>query len=159
MINKQGKLFRNNDSGKVECAEYDVNQNYYAFIQDKQKEGYNQCIVTSDIMIEIMQCFLLNNRVEITSINFMVDDNELESEIQTILSSMKQNAGYWEILKNKLSFLSQNDSIEIKKVNYRLLTGNGALFSIQVNGIVTISENQYDAISNKISSIMEGCIK
>ncbi|MCI7121831.1 MAG: hypothetical protein MR941_08650 [[Ruminococcus] gnavus] len=159
MINKQGKLFRNNVSGKVECAEYDVNQNYYAFIQDKQKEGYNQCIVTSDIMIEIMQCFLLNNRVEITSINFMVDDNELESEIQTILSSMKQNAGYWEILKNKLSFLSQNDSIEIKKVNYRLLTGNGALFSIQVNGIVTISENQYDAISNKISSIMEGCIK
>ena len=151
MINKQGKLFRNNASGKVECAEYDVNQNYYAFIQDKQKEGYNQCIVTSDIMIEIMQCFLLNNRVEITSINFMVDD--------TILSSMKQNAGYWEILKNKLSFLSQNDSIEIKKVNYRLLTGNGALFSIQVNGIVTISENQYDAISNKISSIMEGCIK
>ena len=142
MINKQGKLFRNNASGKVECAEYDVNQNYYAFIQDKQKEGYNQCIVTSDIMIEIMQCFLLNNRVEITSINFMVDDNELESEIQTILSSM-----------------SQNDSIEIKKVNYRLLTGNGALFSIQVNGIVTISENQYDAISNKISSIMEGCIK
>ena len=159
MINKQGKLFRNNAYGKVECAEYDVNQNYYAFIQDKQKEGYNQCIVTSDIMIEIMQCFLLNNRVEITSINFMVDDNELESEIQTILSSMKQNAGYWEILKNKLSFLSQNDSIEIKKVNYRLLTGNGALFSIQVNGIVTISENQYDAISNKISSIMEGCIK
>ena len=79
MINKQGKLFRNNASGKVECAEYDVNQNYYAFIQDKQKEGYNQCIVTSDIMIEIMQCFLLNNRVEITSINFMVDDNELES--------------------------------------------------------------------------------
>lgn len=159
MINKQGKLFRNNASGKVECAEYDVNQNYYAFIQDKQKEGYNQCIVTSDIMIEIMQCFLLNNRVEITSINFMVDDNELESEIQTILSSMKQNAGYWEILKNKLSFLSQNDSIEIKKVNYRLLTGNGALFSIQANGIITISENQYDAISNKISSIMEGCIK
>ena len=49
--------------------------------------------------------------------------------------------------------------ILIKKVNYRLLTGNGALFSIQVNGIVTISENQYDAISNKISSIMEGCIK
>ena len=40
MINKQGKLFRNNASGRVECTEYDVNQNYYAFIQDRQKKGY-----------------------------------------------------------------------------------------------------------------------
>ena len=89
----------------------------------------------------------------------MVDDSELESEIQTILLYMKKNAGYWEILKKKLSFLSQNDSIEIKKVNFRLLIGSGALFSIQVNGIVTISENEYDTISDKISNIMERCIK
>lgn len=159
MINKQGKMFRNNASGRVECTEYDVNQNYYAFIQDKQKKGYSQCIVTSDIMIEIIQYFLLKDRAEITSINFMVDDSELESEIQTILSYMKQNAGYWEILKKKLSFLSQNDSIEIKKVNFRLMIGSGALFSIQVNGIVTISENEYGTISDKISNIMERCIK
>lgn len=124
-----------------------------------KKKGYNQCIVTSDIMIEIIQHFLLRGRAEITAINFMVDDSELESEIQTILLYMKKNAGYWEILKKKLSFLSQNDSIEIKKVNFRLLIGSGALFSIQVNGIVTISENEYDTISDKISNIMERCIK
>ena len=159
MLNKHGKLFKNSSSGKVECAEYNVNQNYYAFIQDKQNEGYNQCIVTSDIMIEIMQYFLLNDCVEISSIIFMVDDEELDSEIQSILVSMKQNTGYWEILKCKLSFLSQNDSIEIKKVNFRMLNNAGALSSIQVNGLVTVPENEYNVISGKISNIMEGYIK
>ena len=96
MINKQGKLFRNNASGRVECTEYDVNQNYYAFIQDRQKKGYNQCIVTSDIMIEIIQHFLLRGRAEITAINFMVDDSELESFIYEkkcwILGNIKEKA-------------------------------------------------------------------
>ena len=72
---------------------------------------------------------------------------------------MKQNAAYWEILKNKLSFLSQNDSIEIKKVNFRILTGTGILFSVQVNGLVIVSENGYNTVCKKISNIMEGCIK
>lgn len=159
MINKQGKMFKNVVSSKVECIEYDINQNYYSFIRDKQKKGYNQCIVTSDIMIEIMQYFLLKGGIEVTSISFMVDDEELKSEIQSILDSMKQNAAYWEILKNKLSFLSQNDSIEIKKVNFRILTGTGILFSVQVNGLVIVSENGYNTVCKTISNIMEGCIK
>ena len=159
MINKQGKMFKNVVSSKVECIEYDINQNYYSFIRDKQKKGYNQCIVTSDIMIEIIQYFLLKGGIEVTSISFMVDDEELKSEIQSILDSMKQNAAYWEILKNKLSFLSQNDSIEIKKVNFRILTGTGILFSVQVNGLVIVSENGYNTVCKKISNIMEGCIK
>lgn len=70
-----------------------------------------------------------------------------------------QNSGYWEILKQKISFLSQNDSIELKKVSFRKLTEGGALFSIQVNGLIVVSENEYNNITKEISRIVGGCIK
>lgn len=159
MISRQGKLFRSNISNSVECIEYDASQNYYAFIQNNQSNGYNQCIVTSDIMIDILQHFILNGKVEVTSIEFMVEDEDLETEIHSILEHMKQNFGYWEILKQKISFLSQNDSIELKKVSFRKLTEGGALFSIQVNGLIVVSENEYNNITKEISSIVGGCIK
>ena len=159
MHNKYGKLFKCTSTKEVTCLQYDVNQNYYAFVQDKYNEGYHQCIVTSDIMIKIMQHFVLEGNVEITSMEFMVEDEELESEISSIISLMKQNAGYWEILKQKIAFLSQNDCIEVKKANFRGLKGQGFLFSIQANGIVVISESDFDTIAKTISKIMEGCIK
>ena len=159
MISRQGKLFKSNISNSVECIENDAGQNYYAFIQNKQNNGYNQCIVTSDIMIYILQHFILNGKVEVTSIEFMVEDEDLETEIHSILEHMKRNSGYWEILKQKISFLSQNDSIELKKVSFRKLTEGGTLFSVQVNGLIVVSENEYNNITKEISSIVGGCIK
>ena len=159
MISRQGKLFKSNISNRVDCIEYDSNQNYYAFIQDKQSDGYNQCIVTSDIMIHILQHFILNGGVEVTSIEFMVEDEDLETEMHSILEHMKQNSGYWEILKQKISFLSQNDSIELKRVSFRKLTEGGVLFSVQVNGLIIVSGNEYDNIAKEISGIVGGCIK
>lgn len=159
MIDKKGKLFKYLVSNSVKCIEYDVNQNYYTFIQEKKKDGYCQCIITSDIMIDIIQSFLLQGDIEITSIKFMIDDDELNSEIKSILALMRENFAYWEILKSKLSFLSQKDSIEIKKVSFRVLTGMGALFSVQVNGIIIATENVYKDICHKISCIVEECIR
>ena len=89
----------------------------------------------------------------------MVEDSELEDEIKTVLELLKQNAGYWDCLKQKLQFLSQNDSVEVKKVNFRSLKGTGALFSIQVNGVLIISESEFDNISGIVSKIVEECIK
>lgn len=159
MGNKFGKLFKELSTNKVTCLKYDVNSNYYSFVQKMQKEGFCQCIVTSDIMINIMQRFVLKENTEISSIEFMVEDSELEEEIETIIGLMKQNAGYWEVLKQKISFLSQHDSVEMKKVNFRSLNGTGALFSVQVNGIIIVSENAFEDVSKCIIGIMEGCIK
>lgn len=156
---KYGKLFKNLSTNQVCCLQYDVNQNYYAFVQEMQKKGFAQCIVTSDIMIKIMQKFVLEGSTEITSIEFMVDDDELKEEIDAILKIMKQNGGYWSVLKQKLEFLSQDDSIEMKKVCFRTSNGMGALFSIQVNGIMVVSETEFENISGVVSKIMGGCIK
>ncbi|MBE6070073.1 MAG: hypothetical protein E7211_20645 [Clostridium lundense] len=159
MISKYGKLFKDLDTSQISCFQYNTNQNYYTFIQEMQQKGFHQCIVTSDIMIKVVEHFILKGNVEITSIEFMVEDDELEDEINTVLKSMRQNAGYWDILKQKLSFLSENDSIEVKRVNFRSLKGSGYLFSIQVNGVIVVSESEFGNISGIISKIMEGCIK
>lgn len=156
---KYGKLFKNLSTNQVCCLQYDKNQNYYAFIKEMHDKGFNQCIVTSDIMIKIIQKFVLKGNIEIISIEFMVDDSELEAEISGILQAMKQNAGYWDVLKQKLKFLSQDDSIEMKKVSFRSLNGMGALFSIQVNGVMIISETEFENVSKSVSKIIEGCIK
>lgn len=159
MNNKCGKLFKNLSTNLVCCLQYDMNSAYYTYVQGMQKKGFSQCIVTSDIMIEIMQKFVLEKNTEITSIEFMVDDDELNDEISAILKRMKINLGYWSILKKKLEFLSKDDSIEMKKVCFRSLSGTGALISVQVNGIVVVSESEYDTVSTDISKIVGGCIK
>ena len=110
-------------------------------------------------MIKIIEHYILSGSVEVTSIEFMIEDDELEGDITSILQLMKKNSGYWEILKQKLSFLSENDSIEMKKVSFRKTVENGSLFSIQVNGIVIVSDFDFDNILKSISKIMEGCIK
>lgn len=159
MVYKYGKLFKEVLTNEIICASYDIGQNYYIFIQDMLKKGYQQCIVTSDIMVKIMEYFILNDSVEVTSIEFMVEEDELEKEIATLLKSMKKNLGYWNILQKKISFLSENDCIEIKKVDFRKIVDAGSLFSVQVNGIVTVSDYDFDNISTSISKIVKKCIK
>lgn len=58
-----------------------------------------------------------------------------------------------------MSFLSENDSIEMKRVSFRKIVEKGSLFSVQVNGIIIVSDFDFDNILESISKIMEGCIK
>lgn len=159
MTCKYGKLFKNTSTNKVSCFVYNCNQNYYAFIQNMLQKGYHQCIVTSDIMIKILEQYILCGNIQVTSIEFMIDDEELNEETKYLLKLMENNSAYWQKLKEKLSFLSQNDSIEMKKVNFRSLEDRGSMFSIQVNGIIIVSDCEFDRVSKKISSIVEDCIK
>lgn len=159
MTNKYGKLFKNLSTNKICCCSYDVNQNYYLFIQNMLEKGYHQCIVTSDIMIKLIEYYILNGNVEVTSIEFMIEDDELSEEIALILKLMQKNKGYLDVLTKKLSFLSENDSIEVKKVNFRKTVENGSLFSVQVNGIVIVSDFDFNNVVSSVSKIVEGCIK
>ena len=52
MRNKTGKLFQNIQTRKVSAYEYIKKNEYYAFVEMIQKQGNNQCIFTSDIMLK-----------------------------------------------------------------------------------------------------------
>lgn len=150
MGNNTGKLFRNTVSREIAAFPYDFSKNYYALIQEAQKKGYEQCIITSDIMIELMEYFLMKQST-INSIEFFVEDTELESEINTIIRKIKTNGIYWESLKNKLIFLSTENSIEIKAVTIKSLE---YIIKIAVNGIFTVTSSFYGIISNELASFI-----
>ena len=87
----------------------------------------------------------------INSIEFFVEDTELESEINTIIRKIKTNGIYWESLKNKLIFLSTENSIEIKAVTIKSLE---YIIKIAVNGIFTVTSSFYGIISNELASFI-----
>lgn len=63
MRNKTGKLFQNIQTRKVSAYEYIKKNEYFAFVEMIQKQGNNQCIFTSDIMLlELIGLFSLSIR-------------------------------------------------------------------------------------------------
>lgn len=158
MRSEYGKIFQNIQTREIECFSYDPQQNYYDIVQDASKRGYQQSIFTSSVMISLIEYFLLKHNALVTGIDFLVEDTALNQEINRLLDNMKGNGAYWEILKEKLSFLSRYDSIDIKKVTIAGRDGVGFLLSLQVNGIIIVSENAYESVSDEISKIVRRVI-
>ncbi|GFI24047.1 hypothetical protein IMSAGC011_02837 [Lachnospiraceae bacterium] len=109
-------------------------------------------------MISLIENFLLKHNAFVMGIEFLAEDITLNQEIKVLLDKMKNNGAYWEILKEKLSFLSRYDSIDIKKVDIACKDGKGFLLSLQVNGIFIVSENAYDSVSTEIRKIVRRVI-
>lgn len=158
MRNVYGKVFQNILTRDVEYFLYDPQQNYYDVVQKASKRGYQQSIFTSSVMIALIEEFLLKFNAIVSEIEFLVEDEELNQEIKEILEKMKDNGAYWEILKEKLSFLSKYDSIDIKKVSIKSKQGMGFLLSMQVNGIFDVTENVYDLVATEICNVVRRVI-
>ena len=158
MRNICGKVFQNIQTRDIECFLYDPQQNYYYVVQNASKNGYQQSIFTSSVMIALIEEFLLKYNSIVTEIEFLVEAEELNQEIKKIIGQMKDNGAYWEILKDKLSFLSKYDSIDIKKVSIKSKQGNGFLLSLQVNGIFDVTENAYDLVATEICNVVRRVI-
>ena len=129
MRNLYGKVFKNTQTGDVKCFPYDpTNQNYYAFVQEANKSGFQQSIFTSSVMISIIEHFLF------------------------------KHSAFWSQLKERLAFLSRYDSIDIKKIKLKGFDDGGFLLTLRVNGIVVVSENAYNTLSIEISEIVRKVI-
>lgn len=97
-----GKVFQNIQTKNIECFVYAPQQNYYHVVQNALKNGYQQSIFTSSIMIALIEEFLLKYDSIVTEIEFSVEDEELNQEIKKIIGHMKDNGAYWAIIKDKL---------------------------------------------------------
>lgn len=153
-----GKVFQNIQTGDIECFLYNPQQNYYSVVQSALESGYQQSIFTSSVMIALIEEFLLKYNSIVTEIEFSVDDEKVNQEIKKIIGKMKDNGAYWTILKDKLSFLSEYDSIDITKVSIKSKHGNGFLLSLQENGIFNVTENAYDLVATEICNVVRRVI-
>ena len=141
MRNKTGKLFQNIQTRKVSAYEYIKKNEYFAFVEMIQKQGNNQCIFTSDIMLK-----------------FMVEDESLQEEIFALLNKMDKQPAFWDRLKRKLLSLSEDNCIEIQSVDFKC-SDDGFLLSLMVNGLFTVTDSSYYKVADELSSLMEVLIK
>ena len=158
MRNKIGKLFQNIETRKVTAYVYEEKNEYYPFVETIQKQGNNQCIITSDIMLKFMEHFLYKHNAKIVSIEFMIEDDVLQSEINQMLKTMDAKPIFWEKLKQKLLFLSEENCIDLRSVLFKC-PEEDYLLCIMVNGLFTVSDSAYDNVARELSGLMEVLIK
>lgn len=154
MRSQYGKLYQNIATKEFKCFSYNPAGDYYASVRTITEHGNRQSIFTSSVMLSLIEHFLLFHNASIVNIEFMEEDKELDTEIKNILSMMKTNGAYWSVLKEKLAFLSRYDSVDIKRVEMKVTNGAGYLVSMQVNGIVAVTENAYDTATNEIVKVL-----
>ena len=157
MKNKTGKFFQDIQSRKIKVFEYSGASSYYAFVQEKQQKGLVQSVITTNIMISIMEKYVLDN-AQIIFIEFMVEDSDLQEEINLLLDNLKKNAAQWVILKQRLLFLRSDKSIDIKRIAIKSIDYS-YIFSIMVNGMITITETAYEQVTTDVCHLLEGQIK
>ena len=148
------------DVRHIECIPYDDTVEYYTFLRDCRSKGYKQVVITSEIMIEIIRQECLKNGHIVSKIEFVEDDLDLSEEIDWILSKMVKNSGYLTELIDKLKFLAEKSSIDIKRIYIKSqYTESGtADYFIQTNGIIGVNKESIEKISQEMSTLVEGCL-
>ena len=156
---KIGKLFIRIETGNIECLAYNPEtQDYYQMVQKTINNGYRQIICTSSLMISIIEHYLVYHNAKLSNIEFLQEEDELNTEIREIIRKLRDNGAYWAILKERLEFLSKYDSIDIKQVVFKCIEGDGYIIDVRVNGLISISEHMYESASDEIVGIAKGVL-
>lgn len=151
---KCGKFFLKDN--RISTVFYDSKVDYYKFVQEYSKKGFFQVVLTSTIMLDLLKKYFLERKFEIVNIEFMEADNELNDEITTLLSEINSDRENFLLLFEKLRFLNESTSVEIKKVEVKSYKdGKGCYLYLQVNGVFGIDSINYDAEENYIKNIVE----
>lgn len=145
---------------QISCIPFSDNEEYYSFLRDQYNAGYRQIIVSSEAMIEIIKDAVINNKYSVYQIEFAEDDEELQEEIESILTAVETNPAYFALLLEKLQFLAEKSSIDIQriKIKGRNVVGKAVDFYIQSNGLIGINEEVFDDILQKESTLIERCL-
>lgn len=148
------KLFRKNEDGSIFGFPYDPTQNYYAYIQSVVQKGYIQCILTTDLMLQVAERFLLDQNGNIHAVKMLSENDELEKEISQLLEKLNSNKAYWSALKERLNVLSNNavdmESLEIyvdSEVPYKI--------TFRANGMLAFSDPENERVINQTMEMMK----
>ena len=155
----KGKLFF--DKEEIRCLPYDESaMDYYAFLKESRANGYRQVIVTSEVMLDFITFIYSEQRQKVYKIELMEEDDELELEIKELLRKVDNNPFSISLLIEKLRFLAEKSSIDIKRVyfkgNYQDGTEN---YFIQSNGIIGVHKTHYASVAKVISAFVKRCLQ
>lgn len=118
MTFKKAKLFRfkKDQNERITCISYDDNEEYYSFLREYRSKGYRQVIITTEIMIKIIETSVLNDNLFVYKIELAEEDEELEKEIDQLLTKTQHKPVFAEIQIDNSSELviTESDCLRIK---------------------------------------------
>lgn len=157
---KKAKLFWIENLKRIESIPYDGDIEYYAFLRKYREKGYKQVVITSEIMIQIIKEAYLKNQYHVYKMEFVEEDDDLQQEINALLSLIEQNSGYLTELLDKLKFLSEKSSIDLKRIYVKGedTESNPVVFFVQSNGIIGINSSAFLSISKELCGLVERCL-
>jgi len=142
MAFKSGKIFYDNKYN-IELFEIEQNNNYYKYFRDKIDHGFKPIIISSNIMIKILKKYFTENKADIVSIVLLEEDPEYQANINNIITTVKSNRDYFIDLVEEISFLSENDNVEIKSLRFKYRKNQELVdISITLNGSLNYSNNK-----------------
>lgn len=136
------------------------NCDYYSYIKEKSQGGYHQVIITSQMMINLIEYLCIERDFEVSKIEFLEDDVSQDETIANYLKLIKRNKIYFHKLIEELTFIKDESSIDIKKVYFIGHSKEGKYFRIlvQVNGIYQIDKEFFECETKEITKILKMCI-
>ncbi|MGG5306926.1 hypothetical protein IGK38_001591 [Enterococcus pernyi] len=149
---KRYKLFKSQVNNSINAIE--INGDYYPFVRSKLDEGYSQIVISSAIMLDILEKMFISKQAKILAIELIEEDDQYEQQIKQLIDSTGKDRAYFYNLMKELSFLSENESIEIKSIRFKYRV-EGKLIDIKlsVNGLINAGENEI--IKKEISFLEE----
>lgn len=132
-------------------------KNYFNFVKSQTKQDMRQVIITSEIMLEILEKSILKKNIcKINSIKFAEEDSELDEEVNLYIKDINKDKNNLEKLLSKLECISSSSSIDIEEIEIIVNEKENDKFikvKIWVNGIIEIEAN--DSRENRINYILE----
>jgi len=147
---------------KIITIPYNDDIEYYAFVRENRDAGYRQVIVTSEVIIYLIQKIVID-RFQVFEIEMTDNDDEFNAEISNLLERVDQNPACLSELMSLLSFLAEGSSIEIQRIKFKGRTTNdiAVMGFIQSNGLLGVSSEVFketaEAISKEVRKFVFGC--
>lgn len=146
----KGKIFRLINSNQLKIEPYNDEYDYYEFIKNERKKGYQQFIITSEYMIKLLEVYFLIRKFRIIDISFIEEDASLIEDIEYFLNKLKKeehSSDNFNILKKQLMVLNDEESIDIKKIVIQGRTldcfDKETQITIMVNGVIFIDNESF----------------
>ena len=160
MALEKAKLFweLGNQPRKIIPIPYDDRMDYYMFVKEHHDAGFRQVIVTSGVMIQLIQKIVIRgfriSRIE------MVDDDELEQQVRVLLDRIYKKPACLSELISLLSFLSGKSSIAIQRISIRGRTEAGIAIKgfIQSNGLLGMNREVSERAFADIGAEVGRCV-
>ncbi len=158
-MKKYFKLFQNINQEilPIEYSEIDQ-RNYFNFVKTQYQKKLRQVIITSEIMLHILEKYFVEYNFRIINIYFAEGDIELEEKLQEVLERLEENRGYFLKLLKELECIADNSSIDIESIELKSLNkkdGKYLNFRIWVNGILSIEKGQENYLLEEITNLVK----